>query len=177
VTLSTELKRAFPDHFRVLILDNEVTVGAFVADPPFPWARLTADDGTYRVAPGHPTILSAAQADHEKLNWDTVSNDAICAALAGLDDSVELVAFGNNAAQGLPLARALPAALRKTKGVVIFGRSLPEQTRYEALGYARFCRRDALIDLFGKAGGRPLALAFINTIGHNERNYHAPWNG
>ena len=48
ISLATELARHFDTHFRVLILDNEVTVDAFVTDPPLPWARLTAQDRVYR---------------------------------------------------------------------------------------------------------------------------------
>lgn len=178
MTLSSELQRIFPDRFRVLILDNEVTVNAFVTDPPLPWARLVAVDGVYRVAEGYPTALTPAEADREERNWDIVSNAAIAAALSALDSSVDLVAFGNNAAQGMPLAAALPARLRASHGAVIYGRSLPEQADYEAMGYTRFCPRTALLSLIAKAAaGRPAALAFINTIEHNEQNYHAPWPG
>ena len=180
MTLSAELQRVFPDHFRVLILDNEVTVDAFVADPPLPWTRLTAVDGTYRVAAGYPTALTAGEADREEMNWDKVSGDALCAALGDIGDDVNMIAFGNNAAQGFPLAQALPATMRAQKGVVMYGRSLPEQAQYEAIGYAHFCARAALPSLISNAAriaGRPLALAFINTIEHNEQNYHAPWNG
>ena len=180
MSLAAEIVRAFPDRFRVLILDNEVTVGAFVAAPPLPWARLTAAAGTYRIGDGYPTRLDAAEAEREKLNWDRVSDAAIRAALAGLDDTVDLVAFGNNAAQGLPLALALPAGLRAARGVVIYGRSLPERADYAAAGYRRFCAREDLLALAAAAAeeaGRPPALAFINTIEHDERNYHAPWPG
>ena len=178
MTVAAELQRCFPDHFRVLILDNEVTVDAFVADPPLPWARLVAAGGTYRIADGYPTVLTAAEADREERNWDQVSNASIGAALAGLDGTVDLVAFGNNAAQGMPLAAALPAPLRASRGAVMYGRTLPEQGDYAALGYARFCPRSGLLALIADAAaGRPAALAFINTIAHNEQNYHAPWAG
>ncbi len=50
--LATELARHFNNHFRVLILDNEVTVDAFATDPPLPWVRLTARDGVYRIGKG-----------------------------------------------------------------------------------------------------------------------------
>lgn len=178
MTLSSELQRVFPDSFRILILDNEVTVDAFVTEPPLPWARLVADGGTYRVADGYPTRLTEAEADREERNWDRVSNAAIRAGLSGLDESVGLVAFGNNAGQGMPLADALPAPLRSSRGVVVYGRSLPEQPAYRAMGFARFCPRAGLLDLIrGAAADRPVALAFINTIEHNVRNYHAPWPG
>ena len=180
MTFSADLAQAFPDCFRVLILDNEVTVDAFVTEPPLPWARLVAVDGIYRLAPNYPTPLTPEHADREELNWDVVSPGAICTALAQLDDGIDMVAFGNNAAQGLPLALALPAARRRAMGVVIYGRSLPEQAQYEAAGYTRFCSRTdlpAVIAEAARAAGRAPALAFINTIEHNEQNYHTPWNG
>jgi len=179
-TPATELARHFDGHFRVLILDNEVTIDAFVTDPPLPWARLTARDGVYRIGEGYPRPLTAAEADREELNWDRVSEAAICKALSGLDETIDLVAFGNNAGQGLPLAKSLPAPLRATCGVVVYGSSLPERADYEAAGYRRFCRRGDLIAHLAEASeaaGRPLALGFINTIEHNERNYHTPWRG
>lgn len=180
-TLARTLAPVFDGRFGVLILDNEVTVDAFVTEPPLLWARLTAsEDGVYRIGEGYPTRLTAAQADREELNWDKVSEAAIREALAGLNKGVGLVAFGNNAGQGLPLAHSLPAALRGPKGVVMYGSSLPEQAEYEAASFARFCPRDRLLDVVadaaGAAGQTP-ALAFINTIEHNERNYHAPWPG
>lgn len=177
MSFADTLDAVFAGHFRVLILDNEVTVDAFVADPALPWARLVADSGAYRVADGYPTTLTAAEADREERNWDRVSNDAIAAALQELDDRIDLIAFGNNAAQGYPLAAALPEALRP-RGVIVYGRSLPEQAEYETLGYSRFCPRTGLLsEIAAAAAGRPAALFFINTIEHNERNYHAPWNG
>ena len=176
-TLAAEFARPFDKNFRVLILDNEVTVDAFVTDPPLPWARLTADDGIYKIGEGYPTSLTSAEAEREKLNWDKVSDAAICEALRGIDDTVDLIAFGNNAGQGMPLAGALPPRLRAARGIVVYGRSLPEQAAYAAAGYANFCRRDELLTyLFAaaEAAGRPLALGFINTIEHNEQNYHTP---
>ena len=179
-TPATELARHFDRHFRVLILDNEVTVDAFVTDPPLPWARLTARNGAYRIGEGYPRQLTAAEAEREELNWDRVSEAAIREALSGLDETIDLVAFGNNAGQGLPLAEALPAPLRATRGVVVYGSSLPERAAYEAAGYRRFCPRGDLVAHLAEAaeaaGHRP-ALGFINTIEHNERNYHTPWRG
>jgi hypothetical protein len=178
--LTTELTQHFEDHFTVLILDNEVTVDAFVTDPPLPWARLTAIDGIYRTGEGYPTRLTVAKADSEELNWDKVSNAIISAALGGLNEGVDLVAFGNNAGQGLPLAQALPAALRARHGIITYGTSLPECPAYEALGYEQFCPRIHLAEFLTEAAqamGRSLALGFINTIEHNEWNYHTPWTG
>lgn len=175
--IAAELDRHFADRFKVLILDNEVTVDAFVADPPLPWARLTARDGFYGVDEGYPRPLTAREADREELNWDRVSEAAIREALNGLDERVDVVAFGNNAGQGLPLAEALPARLRAARGIVIYGASLPERGSYEALGYRRFFPRRDLVARLAEAAGRPLALGFVNTIQHDERNYHTPWRG
>lgn len=178
MSIADALERNFPDHFRILVLDNEVTVDAFVTDPPLPWLRLVAAEGVYQMADGYPTRLTMAEADREELNWDRVSNSVLCDALTELDERVDLVAFGNNAAQGMPLASAFPASLRAAHGAVIYGSSLPEQTVYETMGYGQFCARSDLPTLGGKAAaGRPVALAFINTIEHNEQNYHTPWPG
>jgi hypothetical protein len=180
ISPATELAHHFDDHFKVLILDNEVTVDAFVADPPLSWARLTSHDGVYRIGEGYPRPLTAAVAAHEEFNWDRVSEAAIREALSGLDETIDLVAVGNNAGQGLPLAEALPVSLRATRGVVIYGSSLPERPAYEALGYGRFCPRSDLVAHFvtdAEAAGRPPALGFINTIEHNDRNYHTQWRG
>jgi hypothetical protein len=178
--LTTQLADHFKDHFRVLILDNEVTVDAFVIDPPLPWARLTSQDGVYGMGEGYPTCLTTAEADREELNWDKVSNAAICAALGSLDDSIDLIAFGNNAGQGMSLAQALPTSLCATKGIITYGSSLPERPAYEAMGFTRFSPRNGLIASLidaAQAVGRPLALGFINTIEHNDQNYHTPWTG
>jgi hypothetical protein len=178
--LAAELAHHFDGHFKVLILDNEVTVEAFVTDPPLPWARLTACDGVYRIGEGYPTPLTNAQADREELNWDQVSETAIREALGGLDETIDLVAFGNNAGQGLTLAEALAVPLRASRGVIIYGSSLPERPAYEASHYGRFCPRGDLlahITEAAAAAGRPPALGFINTIEHNEQNYHTPWHG
>ena len=175
--LAGELDRHFAGHFRVLILDNEVTVDAFVADPPLPWARLTLRDGFYRIGEGYPSALTAAEAAREELNWDRVSEAAIREALSELDRTVDRVAIGNNAGQGLPFADALPAALREERGIVVYGASLPERASYERLGYSRFCPRGELVRRLAGAAEGPLALGFINTIQHDERTYHAPWRG
>jgi hypothetical protein len=179
MTISSELLCLFEPKFRVLILDNEVTLDAFVTDPPLPWARLVATGGAYRIADGYPTALTMAEADREEMNWDKVSNITITTDLQNIADSVDLIAFGNNAAQGFPLANALPAALRD-RGVIIYGRSLPEQPAYEQIGYSQFCARTDLLSIIeakASAASRPVALAFINTIEHNDQNYHVPWNG
>ena len=178
ISPATDLFHYFDDHFRVLILDNEVTVDVFVANPALPWARLKSSDGVYRIGEGYPRPLTAALADQEKLNWDRVSAARIRESLNGLDETVDLVAVGNNAGQGLPLAEALPVSLRATRGIVVYGRSLPERPAYEALGYGRFCPRSDLVAqivIDAEAAGRSPALGFINTIEHNEQNYHTPW--
>ena len=157
-----------------------MTVDAFVTDPPLPWARLTAKDGAYRVGDAYPRLLTASEADREELNWDRVSTAAIRKALSRLDESVDLVAFGNNAGQGLPLAEALPAPLRAARGIVAYGDSLPERGSYAELGYRRFVpRRDFVAQILpaAEAARRPPALGFVNTVEHNERNYHTPWRG
>ena len=177
---ATELARCFDGHFKTLIFDNEVTVDAFVTDPPLPWARMVSHQGSYRIGEGYPSLLTAAEADREELNWDRVFAGALEAALSRLDDSIDLVAIGNNAGQGMPLAKALPASLRASRGVIIYGSSLPEKSEYEALGYGHFsARRDLLerVVAAAEASERPPALGFINTIEHNEQNYHTPWTG
>ena len=96
-------------------------------------------------------------------------------ALAELD-GVDYVLFGNNAGQGLPLAQSLPGALLN-RAAVIYANSLPQKSAYEKLGYRTFFRRSEavaqLLELAKKAN-RPLTLCFINTIQHNEFNYHDP---
>jgi hypothetical protein len=165
------------DHFVALILDNEVTVGEFVANPLLPWVRLVQHNSIFQVADGYPTVLTAAQARFEMKNWDEVSLPAIMQALAELDQTVGYVVFGNNAGQGLPLAQSLPPSLISSRAAIIYAHSLPEKSAYEKLGYRTFFRRSEtvarLLDL-AKNAGRPLALSFVNTIQHNHLNYHDP---
>jgi hypothetical protein len=97
--------------------------------------------------------------------------------LADLDDSVGYVIFGNNAGQGLPLAKSLRSDFIGERAAVIYASSLPEIDAYKRLGYrAFFPRSGAVARLIGLAESarRPLALCFINTIQHNELNYHDP---
>jgi hypothetical protein len=177
MTLHAVFSPFLADQFVVLILDNEVTVGEFVTKPPAPWTRLTRRDGEYAVAEGYPSLLTAEQAKFEMRNWDEVSPPQIARALKELDRSVDYVLIGNNAGQGRPLARSLPQELTAGHAAIIYGESLPEIKEYETLGYRSFFpRRKAasrLIEL-ALAAGRPLALFFINTIQHNEFNYHDP---
>jgi hypothetical protein len=165
------------DRFVALILDNEVTVGEFVSTPPLSWTRLVQRHGIFEVAEGYPTVLTAAQAKFEMRNWDEVSLPAIMRGLEELDGSVDCVLVGNNAGQGFPLAQSLPPNLIANRAAIIYANSLPEKSAYERLGYRIFFRRSEavarLLEL-AKNVGRPLALYFINTIQHNEFNYHDP---
>lgn len=174
--MKTELKRLSADRFVALILDNEVTVGEFVTSPPLPWIRLVQQSGVFQVAEGYPTVLTAAQAKFEMRNWDEVSWPAIARALAELD-AVDYVLFGNNAGQGLPLAQSLAPQLIGDHAAVIYANSLPEKSAYESLGYRAFFRRSEAVTRLleiAKNADKPLALCFVNTIQHNELNYHDP---
>jgi len=177
MTVRAELSQLSANQFVALILDNEVTVGHFVTSPPLPWSRLTQRDGSYQAAKGYPSLLTTEQAKFEMKNWDEVSLRGIMATLKELDDSVDYVLIGNNASQGLPLARSLRQNLIGDRAAVIYGESLPEIREYEKMGYRTFFRRSQaasrLLDL-AKSAGWPLALFFINTIQHNESNYHDP---
>ena len=178
ISSANDLSHHFDGYFKVLILDNEVTVDQFVTEPALPWARLTSCDQVFRIGEGYPRPLTAALAGQEELNWDQVSEERIHEALSGLDESVDLIALGNNAGQGLPLAKALPTSLRSGRGIIVYGSSLPERSSYEALGYGRFCTRSDLVSQIvtdAKAARRSPALGFINTIEHNKQNYHTPW--
>jgi len=177
MTIRSEFFGVSPDQFAALVLDNEVTVGEFVTSPPISWTRLVQRNGIFRVAEGYPNLLTAAQAKFEMRNWDEVSLPSIVRLLAELDDGVDYVLFGNNAGQGLPLAQSLPPNLIAARAAIIYANSLPEQSAYQQLGYRAFFRRSAatsrLLELANNAG-RPMALCFINTIQHNEFNYHDP---
>lgn len=175
--MKTELQKWSIGRFNALILDNEVTVGEFVTAPPLPWMRFAGRGGAFETAPGSPAMLTAEHARFEMKNWDEVSLPAICRALAELDNGVDCVLFGNNAGQGLPLARSLPAPLIRERAAVIYAQGLPERSAYEQSGYRNFFRRSeavARLRELAKAAGKPLSLSFINTIQHNERNYHDP---
>jgi hypothetical protein len=178
MTLRSELARSSPDHFVTLVLDNEVTVGEFVVSPPLSWARLVRRDGVFRVAEGYPNVLTAAQAKFEMRNWDEVSLPSIMRALEDpMDDGVDYVLFGNNAGQGLPLAQSLAPNMIADRAAIIYANSLPQKKAYEQIGYRTFfCRSEAVFHLLQLAdnAGRRLALGFINTIQHNEFNYHDP---
>jgi hypothetical protein len=177
MTLRADIARSSPDHFVALILDNEVTVGEFVASPPLSWTRFVQRDGVFRIADGYPNVLTAAQAKFEMRNWDEVSLPSIIRGLAELGGGVDYVLFGNNAGQGLPLAQSLAPNMIVDRAAIIYANSLPEKKAYEQIGYRTFFRRSEavsrLLELANDAG-RPLALSFINTIQHNVFNYHDP---
>jgi hypothetical protein len=177
MSVITEIARVLRDQFVALILDNEVTVGEFVVQPPLPWLRLVQENGVFRVAQGYPTVLSTAQAKFEMKNWDQVSGPSIQRALTEINGGVDYVLFGNNAGQGLPLAQSLAPDLITEHAAIIYANSLPEKKIYEQLGYRTFFRRreavSRLLEVSASAT-RPLALCFINTIPHNELNYHDP---
>ena len=110
-------------------------------------------------------------------NWDEVSLPVIMRTLKELDGAVDYLLFGNNAGQGFPLAQSLPPNLIANRAAIIYANSLPEKSAYAKLGYRTFFRRsEAVVRLLelAKNVGRPLALYFINTIQHNEFNYHDP---
>ena len=110
-------------------------------------------------------------------NWDRVSLPSICRMLGALQDSVDYVIIGNNAGQGLPLANSLAKHLVADRAAVVYAAALPEIGAYRNIGFGNFYRRrETVARLAALAGnaGRPLSLCFINTIQHNESNYHNP---
>ena len=167
----------FEKDYRVLILDNEVTVNAFVGDPPLRWARLIFQGKSYVPDQGSPTLLTNTKADQEKLNWDRVSNKDLKTFIKEIGNRIDLIVFGNNAGQGYPLALALSRNIRSKRGVVIYGNTLPEREAYEKHGYNIFCRRDNLLQIVRQralAVNLSPSLIFINTIEHNQQNFHTP---
>ncbi len=177
MTLKETLTAHRADRYVALILDNEVTVGEFVTAPPLPWTRIVQRNGVFQIAEGYPNVLTAAQANFEMKNWDEVSLPGIMRTLGEIGDALDIVAIGNNAGQGVPLAQAVPQTLRPAQAAIIYAASLPERSVYEHLGYRAFYRRRetaARLLALAKEAGRPLALYFINSIQHNEINYHDP---
>lgn len=167
----------FADHFVALILDNEVTVGEFVTDPPLPWVRLIQRGGAFQVADGYPTVLTAAQAQFEMRNWDSVSSTAIANLLDDASHAANYVLLGNNAGQGFPLAQHVPQSSIANGAAIIYASSLPESDAYKRIGYRTFWRRNEAISRLSelaRQANRPLALRFVNTIQHNTSNYHDP---
>ena len=73
MAISTELSQYWQDRYIALILDNEVTVGNFVAEPPLPWTRMVYSSGDYCVQKDHRTVLDDGQAKREIKNWDQVN--------------------------------------------------------------------------------------------------------
>ena len=173
--IADEINRLFPGYFTILILDNEVTLDAFITEPPLKWARLVNQNGQYTIPKNYPTSMTKDESDREEMNWDRVDLVVLRTNLKELDHSVDLVAIGNNASQGLPLAEDLPPTIRSDNAAVIYGASLPEQAIYEAIGYKTFCTRDDLLKTAAQRTEKEIALCFINTIEHNDQNYHAPW--
>ncbi len=106
MNLITQLQQAKATQFVALILDNEVTVGEFVTEPPVPWTRIVQQNGTFRVAEGYPSLLTAEQGKFEMKNWDQVSLSGIMRTLGEIGAAIDYYVIGNNAGQGLPLAQA-----------------------------------------------------------------------
>ena len=177
MTLITQLQLAKTEQFVALILDNEVTVGEFVTTPPLPWTRIVQHNGVFQIAEGYPNSLTAEQGKFEMKNWDEVSLPGIMRTLGEVGAALDFVVIGNNAGQGLPLAQAVPQTLRPAQSAIIYASSLPEQSVYQQLGYRTFFRRRetaARLLALAQEARRSLALYFINSIQHNDLNYHDP---
>lgn len=177
MSFQAELARLQANRCVALILDNEVTVGEFVVTPPLPWIRLIQQGGVFQIAEGYPTALTAQQAKFEMKNWDAVSLPSIVQMLQETGSWADHVILGNNAGQGLALARHLPQDMIANRGAIIYAHELPEIDAYGRLGYRTFHRRNEIIpQLLSKARetSRALSLCFVNTIQHDESNYHDP---
>ncbi len=175
MNLITQLQQARTKQFVALILDNEVTVGEFVTEPPLPWTRIVQQDGIFQIADGYPNLLTAEQGRFEMKNWDQVSLRGIMRTLGEIGAAIDYFVIGNNAGQGLPLAQAVPETLRASQAAIIYAARLPEQRFYEQMGYRSYFRRaetSARLLALAHQAERPLALYFMNTIQHNELNYH-----
>ena len=70
--LIAQLHQAKSKQFVALILDNEVTVGEFVTEPPLPWARIVQIAGSFQVAEGYPNLLTTEQGKFEIKRWARV---------------------------------------------------------------------------------------------------------
>ena len=178
MSLKTEIAHRYKDQFTVIILDNEVTLDAFVKTPPLSWTRLVKTTDGYIAPKEYPTLLTKEESDREEMNWDQVDLDRIQFEIGELNFRDGLIAIGNNAAQGLPLAKAVPPSLRENNSIIIYGTSLPEKPEYKSLGFDKFCCRADPLGYLGQLQLSPekkSALFFINTIQHNELNYHQPW--
>jgi len=177
MNLITNLQQARTRQFVALILDNEVTVGEFVTEPPLPWSRIAQQNSIFQIAEGYPCSLTGEQAKFEMKNWDHVSLPGIMGILSEMGDALDFVVIGNNAGQGLPLAQAVPEALRASQAGVVYAVNLPEQRSYQQMGYHRYFRRaetSARLLALAQQAQRPLTLYFINTIQHTNLNYHDP---
>ena len=75
MAISKELSQYGQDRYIALILDNEVTVGNFVAEPPMPWTRMVHSSDDYCVQKDYPTVLDDGQAKREMKNWDQGNRD------------------------------------------------------------------------------------------------------
>jgi len=176
-SIKHQLQQARAKQFVALILDNEVTVGEFVTEPPLPWTRMVQRNGNFQIAEGYPSFLTAEQGKFEMKNWDQVSLSGIMRILGEIGDTLDFVVIGNNAGQGLPVAQAVSETLRASHAGIIYATNLPELRSYEQMGYRRHFRRaETSVRLLAEAqqAQRPLALYFINTIQHNHLNYHDP---
>ena len=165
------------DRCLALILDNEVTVGEFVVTPPLPWVRLVLRGGVFQMAEGYPTVLTAQQATFEMKNWDEVSLPSIAQMLNEVGAWADYVVLGNNAGQGLAIAEGLPQEVISKRGAIIYAHALPEIDAYTRLGYRTFHRRNEIIPRLlenAREMSRGLSLCFVNTIQHDESNYHDP---
>jgi hypothetical protein len=173
--MKTERPHLPADQFVALILDNEVTVGEFVVTGTS-WSRLVRSQASFRL-PKDIRLFDGCTSQVRDEKWDEVSLPCIMRTLAGLDESVDYVLFGNNAGQGLPLAQSLPPNLMARRSAIIYANNLPEINTYERLGYRTFFRRSEaashLLEL-AKNASRPLAFYFINTIQHNQFKCHDP---
>ena len=180
MSLKNEIAHRYADHFTVIILDNEVTLDAFVKTPPLSWTRLVRRTAGYTAPKEYPTLLTKEESNREEMNWDRVDLERIQLEIGELEIFDGLIAIGNNAAQGLPLARATPISLRENNSIIIYGTSLPEKPEYQSLGYNKFCSRTNFLNHLDQQLLSPetkIAFVFINTIQHNEVNYHQPWDG
>ena len=179
MSIIKQINKNFSDYLTILVLDNEVTTEAFVHTPPLTWARLSTEGTGYTMPNNYPTLLTREMAEREKTNWDQVDLTLLQSEIMELKDSVGLIVIGNNAAQGLPLARAVPERLREKHSIIIYGSSLPEKSEYQKLGFRQFSPRTEFLNYLKKVpktSEKKIALVFINTIQHNEKNYHQPWN-
>jgi hypothetical protein len=73
--------------------------------------------------------------------------------------------------------QSLAPSLISERAAIIYARSVPERSAYKRLGYRTFLRRSETASrllALAKNAGQPLALCFVNTIQHNQHNYHDP---